>query len=164
MPRPSTLPKTEEELRALLEKTWQEACDAELERADEEYRWMRDAVLTFDAVVEAGKSSWDKLKPPRLQGCSAPAAAEFAQRIRHVLDNEPRLKALDAFEAAVGLKIDDNWLLSLDAKAVRALREEPGAAGLVLNNLRISLEQLDAGRKHILGVVERMEKAMRENA
>ena len=163
MPKTPPAPKTDEELRALLEKTWQEACDAELERCDEEYRSIRDAVIAFDSVVQAGRTSWEKLKPPRLQGCSVQDAADFAHRVRKVLDEEPRLRGLDLFESRTGLSIGDDWLTQIDAKAVKALREEPGQAGLVLNNLRLSLEQLDSGRKHILGVVERMEKAMREN-
>lgn len=150
-------------VNALVDKTWQEACDAELERADEEYRSMRDAVIAFDAVVLAGKASWDRTRPPRLQGCSIQDAADFAHRLRVILDAESRLKALDMFETVTGLKIDDPDLARTDAKAVKALHEEPGQAGLVLNNLRLCLEQLDSGRKHILGVVERMEKTLRES-
>lgn len=151
-------------VNALVDKTWQEACDAELERADEEYRSIRDAVIAFDSVVLAGKSAWDQTRPPRLQGCSVQDAADFAHRIRKIIDAEPRLKALDMFEAVTGLKIDDQDLARVDARAVKALHDEPGQAGLILNNLRVCLEQLDSGRRHIMGVVERMEKTLREQS
>lgn len=157
---PEQAPKTHDELQALLEKTWQDACDAEFERADEEYRFLRSAVIAFDDVVQAGRSSWESLKPTRLQGCSAEAAAEFASRIRTVLDSEPRLKALDAFEAATGLEINHENLAKVDGQSVKALRENPAMAGMILNNLRLSLEQLDEGRKRLGQVVKNMDKAL----
>lgn len=157
---PEQAPKTHDELQALLEKTWQDACDAEFERADEEYRFLRAATVAFDAVVQAGRSSWECLKPPRLQDCSAVEAMEFAKRVQVVLEAEPRLKALDAFEAATGLAVDDERLAKIDGQAVKALRENPSHAGVVLSNLRLSLEQLDTGRKRLAEVVKNMDKAL----
>lgn len=161
-PKASPLPKTEKELAELLERTWQNACDAEFARADEEYRTLRAVVLAFDSVVLAGKSAWDRLGPPRLSACSVQDALDFAARVREIIDAEPRLKALDAFEAVSGLKIDSEHLARLDGKAVKALHAEPNAAGLILNRLKISLEQLEAGRRQINDVVESMEMALRE--
>lgn len=157
---PEQAPKTNDELQALLEKTWQDACDAEFERADEEYRFLRAAVVAFDGVVQATRSSWEPLKPPRLQGCSPVDAMEFAERILAVLEAEPRLKALDAFEAATGLAINDENLAKVDGESVKALRENPAMAGMILNNLRLSLEQLDEGRKRLAQVVKNMDKAL----
>jgi len=165
-PKSPALPKTQEELQALLDKTWSEACDAEFARTDEEYRTMREAVAAFDVGMgHDGSFSWENLntlRPPRLLGCSAETASETAKRLREILEATPRLRALDAFEAIVGLKIDDERLARIDAKAVRALLADHGRVGLVLNNLKLSLEQLDGGRQHIASIVERMEAILRE--
>jgi len=137
------MPKNEVELQAIVDRTWSEACDAEFDRCDEEYRDMRAAVSAFDAIV--CPSSFDSLQPPprKLLGLKSEGAVEFAKRVRFALSCEKKAEALRAFEEATGVEIGEPWLARLDGNAIRKLRSMPDA--------------LEVGLKALDDVVERLE-------